>query len=119
MAVAADADEAVAALDQLDRLPDALLCDYRLPGEETGIQVIQRLREVAGTEIPAALISGDTAPESVREAKASGHPVLLKPVTPAKLRALVEHLVSAAQPLVMGNGGDTLNRRSESARAQP
>lgn len=64
------------------------------------------MREVAGTEIPAALISGDTAPESVREAKASGHPVLLKPVTPAKLRALVEHLVSAAQVEIDHPGGE-------------
>ncbi len=97
VAVAANTEEAVTALDRAERLPDALLCDYRLPGEETGISVIRRLREVAGTEIPAALVSGDTAPESVREAKASGYPVLPKPLAPAKLRALVEHLVSAAR----------------------
>jgi len=97
VAVAPNAEEAVAALDRSDRLPDALLCDYRLSGEETGIQVIRRLQEVAGTAIPAALVSGDTAPESVREAQASGYPVLPKPVAPAKLRALIEHLVSAAR----------------------
>ncbi len=106
VAVAANAEEAVATLDQADRLPDALLCDYRLPGEETGIQVIRRVCEVAGTGIPAALISGDTAPESVREAKASGYPVLPKPLAPAKLRALVEHLVSASRVPSDRPGGD-------------
>lgn len=106
VAVAAYTDEAVAAIDRADRLPDVLLCDYRLPGQETGIQVIRRLREVAGTAIPAALISGDTAPESVRETKASGYPVLPKPVAPAKLRALVEHLVSASQVQSDRPGGD-------------
>jgi signal transduction histidine kinase/CheY-like chemotaxis protein len=98
VAVATSRDEAVAALDAFDRLPDALLCDYRLPGAETGIAVIRQLREIARHEIPAALISGDTAPGSLRDAKASGLPLLAKPVAPAKLRALLEHLVSARQP---------------------
>jgi CheY-like chemotaxis protein len=98
VAVAANGEEAVAAVARSGRLPDATLCDYRLPQGETGIRVIQRLREVSGAEIPAALISGDTAPESLRAAKASGLPLLAKPVAPAKLRALLEHLVSARKP---------------------
>ena len=95
---AATGEEAVALLEGGDRLPDALLCDYRLPGAETGIDVIRRLQAVAGTAIPAALVSADTAPESLRAAKASGFPLLPKPVAPAKLRALLEHLVAAAHP---------------------
>jgi CheY-like chemotaxis protein len=95
VAVAADGEEAASVLERLERLPDILLCDYRLPGAATGVQVIQRLHAVAGAAIPAALVSGDIAPESQREAKASGYPVLLKPVAPAKLRALVEHLALA------------------------
>jgi CheY-like chemotaxis protein len=98
VATAANGDEAIAAVEPFDRLPDCVLCDYRLPGAETGISVIRRLRDLARFEIPAALISGDTAPESLREAKASGLPLLAKPVAPAKLRALLEHLVSARQP---------------------
>lgn len=97
VAIAANGGEAFAALNRSERLPDAILCDYRLPGEETGILLIRRLRESAGRGIPAALVSGDTAPESVREAKSSGYPVLSKPVAPAKLRALLEHLVSKAR----------------------
>jgi len=97
VAAAATGDEAVALLEGCDRLPDALLCDYRLLGAETGIEVIRRLHTAAGTAIPAALVSGDTAPESLREARASGYPLLPKPVAPAKLRALFEHLVAAAR----------------------
>jgi CheY-like chemotaxis protein len=82
-------------LQRLGRLPNALLCDYRLPGDETGTRVIRRLRAQAGSAIPAALISGDTAPESLRVAKASGYPLLPKPVAPARLRALIEHLTAA------------------------
>jgi CheY-like chemotaxis protein len=98
VALAANGDGAVATLAQLDRVPDALLCDYRLAGGETGIEVMRRLHTAAGIEIPAALVSGDTAPESLREAKASGYPVLPKPVAPAKLRALIEHLAAASPP---------------------
>jgi signal transduction histidine kinase len=98
VALAANGDGAVATLAQLDRVPDALLCDYRLAGGETGIEVMRRLHTAAGIEIPAALVSGDTAPESLREAKASGYPVLPKPVAPAKLRALIEHLAAASSP---------------------
>ncbi len=97
VAVAATGEEAVALLEGRDRPPDALLCDYRLPGSETGIEVIRRLQAVAGRAIPAALVSADTAPESLNAVRASGYPLLPKPVAPAKLRALVEHLVSAAR----------------------
>jgi signal transduction histidine kinase/CheY-like chemotaxis protein len=97
VAVAATGEEAVALLEGRDRPPDALLCDYRLPGSETGIEVIRRLQALAGRAIPAALVSADTAPESLNAVRASGYPLLPKPVAPAKLRALVEHLVSAAR----------------------
>ncbi|NCA69192.1 MAG: sensor histidine kinase [Sphingobacteriia bacterium] len=95
VAVAATAEEASALLAASDRLPDALLCDYRLTGEETGLMVIQRLHAEAGISIPTALISGDSTPESLREIKASGYPLLPKPVAPARLRALLEHLVAS------------------------
>jgi signal transduction histidine kinase len=97
VAAAATGEEAAALLHGGDRLPDALLCDYRLPGTETGIEVIRRLHAMAGSVIPAALVSADTAPESLRAVRASGYPLLPKPVAPAKLRALIEHLVSQSR----------------------
>jgi hypothetical protein len=42
------------------------------------------------------LISGDTAPERLREARASGYHLLHKPVQPAKLRALLIHLLAGS-----------------------
>lgn len=91
---AASGDQALAALAQQSRRPDAVLCDYRLPANETGGDVIRRLRERFGSDLSAALITGDTAPERLREANQSGIPLLHKPVRPARLRALLEHLVS-------------------------
>jgi signal transduction histidine kinase/ActR/RegA family two-component response regulator len=91
----ANGDQALEQVAQSARPPDAVLCDYRLPGEETGSTVIRRLRERLGPALPVALITGDTAPDTLREAKETGVPLLHKPVQPARLRALLEHLVAA------------------------
>ena len=87
---------ATAALNELedhDRLPDAIICDYRLPGE-TGVRAIARLRAGIGDEVPAILISGDSGAEVVGDAADGGYPLLRKPVQPAKLRALLSQLLS-------------------------
>ncbi len=89
---AATSGEALVKLEEHDRLPDALICDYRLPGE-SGIEAIERLHAGLSDDIPAALISGETAPELLREARASGYPLLHKPVQPAKVRALLSRLL--------------------------
>jgi len=100
VATAANGDEAIARFDSEDGKPDAILCDYRLPNGETGVDVIARLRAAAGRPIPAALVTGDTAPERLREAKLAGHALLHKPVHPAKLRALLEQLLSLSRASV-------------------
>ena len=91
---AGSGDEALALLGEHERTPDVVISDYRLRENETGIEVINRLRTYYATAIPAALISGDTAPERLREAKDSGYPLLHKPVSPAKLRALLIYLMT-------------------------
>jgi len=92
---AGSGDQALDAAARLTRPPDAVLCDYRLPAGETGDTVIRQLRDRFSPDLPAALITGDTAPERLREAKASGIPLLHKPVQPARPRALLEHLVAS------------------------
>jgi len=60
--------------------------DYRLRGEENGIQLVARLREEFNAEIAALIVTGDTGPERLREAQASGLHILHKPLNPARLR---------------------------------
>ncbi len=59
---------------------DALLTDLRLRAGDSGLQV---LREVQARQpgLRCALITGDTAPERLREARAAGVPLLHKPVS--------------------------------------
>jgi signal transduction histidine kinase len=71
--------------------PDVIISDYRLREQRTGVEAIAAVRTLLGNAIPALLITGDTAPERLREAQASGIPLLHKPVSPGKLyRRLVE-----------------------------
>ena len=67
--------------------PHIIIADYRLREGKTGAQAIERLRVEFGKDIPALIITGDTDPERLREAQASGHALMHKPVQPAKLRA--------------------------------
>ena len=102
---AGSGDEALALLGEHERTPDVIISDYRLRENKTGIEVINRLRTHYATAIPAALISGDTAPERLREAKDSGYPLLHKPVSPAKLRALLIYLMTeTGKPVVATTG---------------
>ena len=73
--------------------PDLIISDYRLANGQSGIATIARLQAALGANIPAFLLSGDTAPERLREARASGHHLLHKPVRPMRLRAMVSQLL--------------------------
>lgn len=78
------------------RTPDLVISDYRLREQRTGVEAIAALRARLGEDLPALLITGDTAPERLREAQASGMPLLHKPVTPSQLyRKLVDVLDDA------------------------
>jgi CheY-like chemotaxis protein len=92
-------DEAIAALASMPA-PDLIVCDYRLRGGENGLDVIRRLQDAVGSKVPAILVTGDTAPENIRDALAGGHPLLHKPLSHARLRAAVGSLIRRPpQPL--------------------
>ena len=77
--------------------PDLILCDYRLRGEENGIDVIRALQAEFNDDIPAVLITGDTGSERLREARDSGYIVLSKPVANSKLRATIGNIMNKPQ----------------------
>ena len=80
--------------------PDIVISDYRLRGQRTGAEAIIALRELLGVQLPALIITGDTAPERLREAMSSGIPLLHKPLAPGALyQALVDLLGTEKIPL--------------------
>jgi signal transduction histidine kinase/CheY-like chemotaxis protein len=59
--------------------PDIALIDYRLRDTDSGLKTLVSLRELY-IDLPAIMISGDTAPDRLREAKMAGVRLLIKPV---------------------------------------
>jgi CheY-like chemotaxis protein len=80
--------------------PNLILSDYRLRGDEEGIATIERLRSEFNSDIPAILITGDTAPDRIRQATASDCFLLHKPVSNSRLRAAIVNLAIAAPGLL-------------------
>jgi two-component system, sensor histidine kinase len=90
---AGSGEEMLAQLAAVQRLPDLIVSDFRLRGAENGIEVVQMLRNEFNVDIPALLVTGDTAPDRLRDAEASGLPILHKPLNPARLRTLIANLL--------------------------
>ena len=89
-------------LASIGRAPDVIVSDYRLPDDTDGIEVITRLRRQFGRDIPAILVTGDTAPDTILRISQAGFPLLHKPLRPAKLRALLTHLIQQARAAAVG-----------------
>jgi signal transduction histidine kinase/ActR/RegA family two-component response regulator len=92
--ITADSDSnALKAAAEQDDVPDVIISDYHLANGRTGIETIEWLRGEMSTPIPAFLISGDTDPATLHEAKAKGFHLLHKPVNPMALRAMFNQAV--------------------------
>ena len=72
----------------LGKRPDIVLADLRLRGSDDGLATVRSLRS-ALPNLPAVLVSGDTAPERLREAHAAGLLLLHKPVATDQLLAAI------------------------------
>jgi two-component system, sensor histidine kinase len=69
-----EAHSAAQALELLaarEAVPELVLADYRLTQGSNGADAVAQLRERFGAGLPALLITGDTGPERLREAKNS------------------------------------------------
>jgi CheY-like chemotaxis protein len=91
--VAASGTEAGLRVTEDGRRPGLILCDFRLPRNEDGITVIRDLQRRWAAPVPAILITGDTAPDRLAEARASGLLLLHKPLALGKLRAAMNALM--------------------------
>jgi CheY-like chemotaxis protein len=96
---AGSCDELIQQLVNRPERPALIISDYRLRANENGIHVIERLRaEYNDDDIPGMLITGDTAPDRLKEAQDSGLLLLHKPVSNSRLRAAIGHLVAGPVP---------------------
>lgn len=103
--------------------PSLIVSDYRLRDHETGIHVIERLREEYNDpDLPALLVSGDTDPARLAEAADRGIPCCTSPLR-------CRHCANAwprcckrrtpPRPLEIPNDGRTAGRRPRHVPRSP
>ena len=73
--------------------PDLVVIDYWLEPGVNGVDTLAAVREQFGADIPAILVSATTlSPQEIHSRVERVH-VLIKPVAPVKLRALITHTI--------------------------
>lgn len=87
--VASSGDESVRQLIEYGSNPDIIISDYRLRNNETGGDAVTAVRDYCGVDIPAIIVTGDIAPERLIEIDKLNVPVLHKPCSPERLRAIL------------------------------
>jgi len=94
-AVIDDAGESVnAALQYIARRqPDIMLVDYRLGDDQTGSQAINTIRTFFGVDIPAVIITGDSAKNRLSEVAGAVPAFMRKPASATKLRETISSLL--------------------------
>lgn len=78
-----------AASDPARVRPDLLIVDYRLEHGRNGVDAIVALRERFGAALPAIVVTGSTMSSLDKHAQEKNFHLLLKPVVPNKLRAMI------------------------------
>ncbi|KAA0577288.1 hybrid sensor histidine kinase/response regulator [Azospirillum sp. B21] len=85
-----------AAVERIGPTPDRfdlIISDLRLKGAANGIVAIRQIAKLFDRPVPGMILTGDTDPKRLREARLSGYPLLHKPVAPLALRTAVIHLL--------------------------
>lgn len=92
---AADGAEAIRLLEQATQAPALIIADYSLR-EERGTEVVEDLRQRVLSRIPALIVTADVDPQITAEIRKAGIPMLIKPVSPPRLRVMMHNLLFEA-----------------------
>jgi CheY-like chemotaxis protein len=92
--LARDLDDVNEILSDTAFTPAIILADYHLDGSVLGIEAVVRIRQAFGRAIPAILITADRTQATAEAARQFDCALLHKPVRPAELRALMQHLIA-------------------------
>lgn len=92
--LAANGKQALHHCRESDRIPDVTICNIRLPGRGSGIELVEELqREFEGMSF--LLVSADSSEAAKEAASKAGLVLLKKPLPPARLRAALQQLLAA------------------------
>ena len=91
VSIVSGTDEAVEAANRQE--PDMLIVDFRLRDGDNGLATVKAVRE-RYPKMPAIMVSGDTAPDRIREADDAGLDLLHKPVVLDDLKRAIAKVCS-------------------------
>lgn len=91
---ATSTEEAMEKLIDYPRL-DAIVADFRLRDNKTGLESIQVVREFYEEKIPALLVTGDTEPARLNQASEAGVRMIHKPVSPERLKTEITQITDS------------------------
>lgn len=82
-------------LRNIDGDPDAILADYHLGNDVTGLMALDTLGEHCEGDVPGVIITADRTEEVAEIVRRAGYKLINKPVKPATLRALLTRALQA------------------------
>lgn len=89
---AADLPSALRELERWGEQPSFVVSDFRLPGGCNGVEAIREIGRHVGHQVPGIILTGDTDPARLREARQSGCILMHKPVSLGSLKHAVASL---------------------------
>ncbi|MCO5065786.1 MAG: hybrid sensor histidine kinase/response regulator [Rhizobiaceae bacterium] len=92
--VAATTEEALAELNDTAWIPDIVIADQHLDRGDLGSATIMGIRAWLGRVVPALVTTADPSAELQEEVAEMGVELLVKPIRPARLRALLAHMLA-------------------------
>ena len=96
---AADAHAAMRLIAEGGTRPEILLTDYNLPKDMNGLELIGQLRTMLNLHLPAIILTGDIATETMAKIAAEDCVWLSKPVDPHALILAIEKLRAGNTPM--------------------
>jgi PAS domain S-box-containing protein len=75
--------------------PDMIVSDYHLRGGETGLKVVNAVRERLGAAVPVVFVTGDTARSAVVRSNLANASFLSKPMRADELLSLINTQIAA------------------------
>lgn len=106
---AADEAEAIRLIES-GVSPRLIVADYNLKAR-MGVDVVERLRRAIGTDVPAMIVTADAEPRVIESIRNAGLPVLVKPVSPPRLRVLMHNLLFEPSLVTVGEPTSAPPRR--------
>jgi len=74
-------------------VPRLVIADYRLRSGMHGTDVVLGVRRLLRQDVASIIVTADTDPKVIAQIKQLGFPVLIKPVSPPRLRVLMHSLI--------------------------